>query len=512
MFNKDLLTTIGPLLPLGAVLLSFPNIAQSESYAIVDTNQTLCVGLSSTSKSCPNQSNQGLGQDAQYQGIQPSYTLVEQTMVLDNNTQLTWTQTTDINADGVIDSRDKLSYNEAMQYANNLRLGGHSDWRIPSIKELYSLILFDGQDPSGLNGAGSYSIMPFIDHRYFGFNSGDINAGERLIDSQYLSSTKYVSTTMNGEETIFGVNFIDGRIKGYGASKRGKDKTFYVLAVRGNNNYGINDFSDNKNGVISDLATGLQWQQSDSEQAMNWPQALGYCESLNLAGNKQWRLPNVKELQSIVDYSRSPDTSSSAALDPIFNSSSMLNEAGQTDYPNYWSSTTHLNLNSAKNAAYVAFGRSMGQMQGQWIDVHGAGSQRSDPKTGDASKYPNGHGPQGDAVRIDNYVRCVSGGGVEFEQQANEISRESKIYTLSADQLSMDQASNGKMGKNGDKDKNRQNGKPLKASNDIFSQMDRNKDGKLSKSEVKGPLAKDFDRIDRNSDGFISQDELPKRP
>ncbi len=42
-----------------------------------------------------------------------------------------------------------------------------------------------------------------------------------------------------------------------------------------------------------------------------------------------------------------------------------------------------------------------------WIDVHGAGSQRSDPKSGDASVFADGNGPQGDAIRILNYVRLV---------------------------------------------------------------------------------------------------------
>jgi hypothetical protein len=42
-----------------------------------------------------------------------------------------------------------------------------------------------------------------------------------------------------------------------------------------------------------------------------------------------------------------------------------------------------------------------------WIDVHGAGAQRSDPKTGDPANYPTGFGPQGDAIRIYNYVRLV---------------------------------------------------------------------------------------------------------
>ena len=40
-------------------------------------------------------------------------------------------------------------------------------------------------------------------------------------------------------------------------------------------------------------------------------------------------------------------------------------------------------------------------------DVHGAGAQRGDPKDGDPGDYPNGHGPQGDVIRIFNMVRCV---------------------------------------------------------------------------------------------------------
>ena len=41
------------------------------------------------------------------------------------------------------------------------------------------------------------------------------------------------------------------------------------------------------------------------------------------------------------------------------------------------------------------------------LDVHGAGAQRSDPKAGDPAAFPHGRGPQGDVIRIYNYVRCV---------------------------------------------------------------------------------------------------------
>ena len=42
-----------------------------------------------------------------------------------------------------------------------------------------------------------------------------------------------------------------------------------------------------------------------------------------------------------------------------------------------------------------------------WMDVHGAGAQRSDPKVGDPAQFPYGRGPQGDAIRIHNFVRLV---------------------------------------------------------------------------------------------------------
>ncbi len=295
------------------------------SYTIVDTNQTECSGNSSTMGSCL--SERTFGQDAQYQGYVPSYTAHGDGTVTDNNTGLVWAQTTDLDGDGKITADDKVTYDEGAAYASNLTLGGHNDWRVPTIKELYSLMLFDGEDPSGINGAGTYSIRPFIDHSVFGFESGDMVAGERLIDSQYLSSTKYVSTTMNGDETIFGVNFIDGRIKGYGAtSPRGGEKTFYLLTVRGNTSYGVNNLVDNGDKTVTDKATGLTWQLGDSQQGVDWVAGIKYCESLELAGISDWRMPNIKELHSIVDYSRSPDTTNSAAIDPVFEASTMINE------------------------------------------------------------------------------------------------------------------------------------------------------------------------------------------
>jgi hypothetical protein len=95
----------------------------------------------------------------------------------------------------------------------------------------------------------------------------------------------------------------------------------------------------------------------------------------------------------------------------------VTSETGASDYGFYWSSTTHVATGrpggsaTGAEAAYVCFGRCTGKMFGIWMDVHGAGAQRSDPKAGDASAFQDGRGPQGDAIRIDNLVRLVRDAG-----------------------------------------------------------------------------------------------------
>jgi hypothetical protein len=366
-----------------------PSAAEDLSFPIVDTGQGKCYN-DAMEISCPSAEGVFFGQDAQYTGNEPQYRDNGDGTVTDGVTGLMWQQ----------DPGEKMTYSQAAAGASAFRLAGHSNWRLPSIKELYSLILFDGTDVSGCNGTCNFT--PFLDTRYFRFSYGDADAGERVIDSQFATATLYIETTMNGNPTMFGVNFADGRIKGYPTRK-----TFFVLYVRGNPDYGRNAFADNGDGTISDAATGLTWTQSDGGSAMNWKAALEYCEGLDFAGAADWRLPNAKELQSIADYTRTP------ALDPMFGATAIHNESGETDYPYYWSSTTHADSSSGGAwAAYVAFGRALGYMAelGGWIDVHGAGAQRSDPKAGESSDFPQGHGPQGDAVRILNHVRCVRGG------------------------------------------------------------------------------------------------------
>jgi len=147
-----------------------------------------------------------------------------------------------------------------------------------------------------------------------------------------------------------------------------------------------------------------------------------------------------------VDYSRAPSVTNSPAIDPVFNCTAITDEGGETNYPFYWSGTTHANSTQDQSGAfagYVCFGEALGFMEmppgsGNYnlLDVHGAGAQRSDPKTGDPGEYPFGHGPQGDVIRIYNFVRLVrdaetTGMGTIEEQTITVSLKDAEMSNLS---------------------------------------------------------------------------------
>jgi hypothetical protein len=397
----------------------------SQTYSIVETGQTISYDTTGVI-TIPTIGQSFYGQNSNHPGNLRSYTNNGNGTVTDNLTGLMWQQTEDRTGDGVIDFYDKLTYAEALAGASTCNTGGYNDWRLPTIKELYSLAMFFGAEP----GPGQSTCTKYIDTTYFSVGYGDVNSlshgdlgTERIIDGQIASSTLYVSTTFGMLETMFGFNFIDGRIKGYPTTytvpEDGQTKHYYVLYVRGNTAYGTNQFINNGNGTITDNATGLMWMQNDNGTGVLWKDALSYAENLTFAGYSDWRLPDTKELQSIVDYTRSPATTSSAAINPLFNCTQITNEKGVADYPWYWSSTTFSSSSptNGASASYFCFGRAMGYFSGfglGWTDIHGAGCQRSDPKprsftgyTQNGTGYYNANSPQGDAVRIYNYARLV---------------------------------------------------------------------------------------------------------
>lgn len=347
------------------------------NYWLVATGQTTLYDLDGEEINSLNPGDHLYGQDASYlAGDEMIYLDNGDGTITDLNTGLVWQQSP---------SSNTFTWQEAVDYCENLELDGKDDWRIPSLKELYSISDF---------GLG----WPYLDTDYFDLASGQVSK-----DEQYWSSNYYVGVTVEGgSNAAFGVNHVTGHIKAYSAEATDPVGGKYVRAVRGGD-YDINEYSDNGDGTVTDNALSLMWSQDDSGEGMDWEAALTYAEGAELAGYSDWRLPNVKELQSIVDYSYSPSATDAAhvgpAIDPLFSCTPIINEAGNDDYGYYWTSTS-ANFTSGEPyyyAWYVAFGMAV---DGEGEDFHGAGGVRFD------TKYEGG--PLGEGgERYYNYVRLV---------------------------------------------------------------------------------------------------------
>ena len=195
---------------------------------------------------------------------------IEWAMVKDNVTRLIWEVKTDDS--GIHDKDNTYTRQDAQDVfiaqLNADNYGGHSDWRLPTVKELSMLVNADKPFPE-----------PAINMNYFSYT----------VVYYYWSSTFDASAL----EEAWGVDFQYGLV-------HPRSDSNYVRAVRGVMTQ--NNVVANGDGTLTDTSTGLIWQQVEPE-AMTWTEALAYCENLQLAGYDDWRLPNRNELQSIFDYS-----------------------------------------------------------------------------------------------------------------------------------------------------------------------------------------------------------------
>jgi hypothetical protein len=311
-----------------ALLLLTPTQVQSFQ-PFPDTGQTMCYDASHNEVSCDTiaPGDPYYGQDAHYQPRLPrSYTKLGHggTVLPDNALHVDdggpWMMTRD-NVTGLIwEIKTKDNKNEQYNWQgaqeafvaglNNAVFAGFDDWRMPSREELASLL-----------HRGTHN--PTIDTCFF----------PNTVLSYYWSATTYAYATV-GRSSAWSADFRNGQVlRSY---KFGPQN---VRAVRSGHSL-ISNFVDNKDGTVIDTATGLMWQKcpygqtwdeaqdacTGSATNLNWQQALKAAENLKLAGYDDWRLPNINELQTLVD-----ETVYSPALDTNF-------------FPNkssgYWSSTT----------------------------------------------------------------------------------------------------------------------------------------------------------------------------
>ncbi|MEI6647319.1 MAG: DUF1566 domain-containing protein, partial [bacterium] len=245
------------------------------------------------------------GEDSDYTINSPSYIENGDGTITDSVTGLMWQKT----------DAGEMTYESATNYPATLVLGGFSDWRLPTTHELYGIMNLGVTNP-----ALNTNVFTATAAEYWWSSDRQAN----------VSSNIWSSNAGGGigphpkSETI----------------SAGGIKHFHTRCVRGVA-VTAHHFIKNGDGTTTDQDTGLIWQQAQLNSTTNWESALQYAENLTLAGRSDWRLPNIKELQSIND-----ETIVSPSVSTNF-------FPGTVNGARYWSSTTR--CNGTNQAWYVDY-------------------------------------------------------------------------------------------------------------------------------------------------------------
>jgi len=308
------------------LLVSISTLGKATAYQLPDSGQTKC--YQAISPYAEILSCAGTGQDGEYNINPLSYTDNGNGTVTDNNTGLMWQQQDDGNvynwyqATGTVDSTYNPSGANYKNVCGNLNLGGPGVWRLPARNELASIIDY----------AFTY-LDPSINSTYF----------------PNTKTTSYYWTNTTGADDP-SRKWIAWFQEGLVTEHIGGNTDSYVRCVRGWPAPG-QSLTDNQNGTVTDSSTGLTWQQGETN-AMAWGDALSYCGSHPPDNHNDWRLPNIRELDSITDYNHY-----NPAIDTTFFPGAQANS--------YWSSTpetqdpSHIGYSRAMLLAYGSLTRDL---------------------------------------------------------------------------------------------------------------------------------------------------------
>ncbi|WP_022853277.1 Lcl C-terminal domain-containing protein [Thermodesulfatator atlanticus] len=273
---------------------------------IIKTGQTKCYDVRGKVIPC-----EGTGQDGEYQiglDASPRFRVFDR-IVKDLLTGLYWTKNANI-------FEFPVSWSEALGVIaelNRENFLGFGDWRLPNRRELESLIFFEAKNPA------LPPELPF-ENVFHGWYWTSTTA---VINPQYAWNIHFgggrIFYSKKDEERLVwpvrGINkalYATGQRKCY--STQGKEIPCKGTGQDGEFQYGKRSPSPRfvTNGeVLKDLFTGLYWTKSaDLAGLVSWQEALEFIKNLNkgnFLGFSDWRLPNIRELESLIDYgSHSP--------------------------------------------------------------------------------------------------------------------------------------------------------------------------------------------------------------
>lgn len=209
------------------------------------------------------------GEDNDYTINPPSFKVNGDGTTTDLVTGLQWQQT-----DG-----GEMTVENAKIYCDSLTLGGFTDWRLPSTLEAYSMLNHQS------NPAFNASVFTKTGAAYWWTNDFQVNDKSKV----------WVTNSGGG---------IGNHLKSETISAGGTKK-FHVRAVRYTEAPTIltQRFTLLPDNTVKDNGTDLTWYAVPTKDSLTWEDALQYSENLNVGNRSDWRLPNIKELQSLADVS-----------------------------------------------------------------------------------------------------------------------------------------------------------------------------------------------------------------
>ena len=270
-------------------------------------------------------------------------------VVTDNLTGLIWQQDGSTPTVGLC-SGGSMSWQGALDYAACLNANsylGHSDWRLPNVNELLSLVNYGEQNPaSWLDSQGFANTQPLA---YWSSTTYATDITSALVVGVYgigIESWYNKTTTGNiyvrcvrGQSGTFGNSAISIPKTGQTVSHASGDDGA-IQAGTGWPSTRLSVVSNGSGTVVKDNLTGLMWQQDGTMPTFElctgggatWQGALDYVACLNAdsyLGYNDWRLPNINEHNSLINYGQS-------------NQATWLDSQGftATQPSYYWSSTT----------------------------------------------------------------------------------------------------------------------------------------------------------------------------
>jgi hypothetical protein len=314
--------------------------AHSGTIDLPQTGQTLCYNSAGAFIPCL-----GTGEDGDLlAGIawpNPRFTIDDSLQCIkDNLTGLTWAR--DISAFAGNWPQSVVNY-PTLYFAC-----GMNDWRIPNVNELQSLINAGQPDSATWLFTKGFIFPNSLNLPYWTSTSSaenptinawvvDMVAGRVFPDNK--GSTYFLWPVRGTSNPSLPADIPPGQIAETGQITQSVPYDDAYFAITPTLNVGVPwpDVRFTVSGdCVTDNLTGLMWAgDANIDGLKTWTNALTYTEDVTVCGYVDWRLPNSKELFSLIDRSQSgPALPTLPTLHPFTNIQSALNDL-------YWSSTTY---------------------------------------------------------------------------------------------------------------------------------------------------------------------------